>query len=69
MTDLTFSDPAIQVGEFQGIVVKERRKRFYETQGFAVGVGLRGSLVEFKDQVKGFDLGLIWGLKFLPASE
>lgn len=44
VTDLTFSDPAIQVGEFTGIVVKEPRKRFYETRGFAIGVGLVGGV-------------------------
>lgn len=44
ITDLTFDDPAIQVGEFNGVVVKEPRKRWYETRGFAIGVGIVGGV-------------------------
>ena len=40
VTDLTFEDPAIQVGEFRGVVVKEPPKHWWETRAFAVAVGV-----------------------------
>lgn len=42
LSDLSFDDPAVQVGEFKAIQVKEPKKRFYETRifAFAVGMGL-----------------------------
>jgi len=40
VSDITFADPAIRIGEFQGIIVKEAPKRFYETTGFKVLAGI-----------------------------
>lgn len=46
VSDITFSDPAISVGEFRGIVVKEPPKPWYQTglfkflAGLGVGVAL-----------------------------
>lgn len=47
VSDITFSDPAVSVGEFRGIIVKEPPKKWYETgvakflAGLAAGVALR----------------------------
>lgn len=44
VSDITFSDPAVSVGEFQGIIVKEPPKKWHETTLakvlFGVGVGI-----------------------------
>lgn len=40
VTDLHFSDPNIKVKEFQGILIKEPKKPFYETKVFIFTIGL-----------------------------
>jgi hypothetical protein len=42
VTDITFSDPSVSVGEFRGVVVKEAPPKWYQTTAFKVlaGVGL-----------------------------
>lgn len=40
VTDINFGDPNMQVTSFQGLVIKEERKKFWETKGFAFGVGV-----------------------------
>lgn len=40
LTDITFKDPSIKVGEFKGIVIKEPKKQFWETGAFKFAIGL-----------------------------
>lgn len=40
VTDVTFSDPNMKVGKFQGIVIKEGPKKWYQTTAFKVGAGI-----------------------------
>jgi hypothetical protein len=39
VADIYFSDPNLKVGEFKGLVIKQEKKRWYETSGFKFGVG------------------------------
>ena len=39
LTDISFTDPSIRIGEFQAVKVVEAPKRFYETTGFKLLVG------------------------------
>lgn len=44
VADIKFGDQSLVVTGFQGIVIKEDRKKFWETRGFAIGVGFVGGL-------------------------
>lgn len=39
VTDIKFGDPSMRVTSFQGLVIKEPKKKIWETRGFAFGVG------------------------------
>lgn len=39
VADLYFSDPNLRAIDFTGIVIKQDKKKFYETAGFKIGVG------------------------------
>jgi hypothetical protein len=40
VTDVTFSDPAIQVGQLSGLQIKDPPKRWYETRAAAAVLGV-----------------------------
>jgi hypothetical protein len=40
VADIKFSDPNFKVGEFKGFVIKEPRKRWYQTTGAKIGFGV-----------------------------
>lgn len=42
VADIYFNDPAFKVRQFSGFVIKENRKRWYETRGAAIGLGFVG---------------------------
>jgi hypothetical protein len=42
VTDIKFGDPNMKVTNFQGLVIKEPRKKFWETKAFAFGLGVLG---------------------------
>lgn len=40
VSDVVFSDPQLTTTQFKGLVIKEEPKRWYETKGFAFGLGM-----------------------------
>lgn len=48
VADVTFSDPHVNVSSFQGVVVKEESKKWYQTTAFKIGVGFVGGLFLLK---------------------
>jgi len=45
VTDIHFSDTNLVTQDFKGVVVKKPRPRWYESRGFAIGVGIIGGLL------------------------
>lgn len=42
VTDIKFGDPHMKVLQFQGLVIQQPKKKFYQTKAFAFGVGFAG---------------------------
>lgn len=45
VSDVRFGDENLKVTQFQGVVIKEEKKKFWETKGFAFGAGLVGGAI------------------------
>lgn len=44
VADIRFGDQNMKVGSFQGMVVKEEPKKWYQTKGFWIGIGFIGGV-------------------------
>lgn len=48
VADVKFGDQSLRVSEFKGVVIKQGKKKFWETRGFAAGVGFVGGVFLMK---------------------
>lgn len=52
VADIYFTDPQLQVASFKGFVVKGDRKRWFETNGFKIGLGAVAGFAGYRYLVK-----------------